>query len=391
MASIVVVADDRHIEKALRKLVVLLQAAGAAIADGLVIRCIAGNLSIEAPMVASGTMLIRMPEHCLIPVKAFKLALVNDEIVTSSARCGLNEATVAITEAMFDVYNLSRKMAQHCSKSPWSLIASHLDLLSYVTPPYRDDFPFSARDLRSGDKAKVMLASFLHSRVFTHQPNEQTRPRSVLVPVTDFLNHHWTGAPYSHDRYRAVVMRRSAPVPGKGDECFASYGLHDAFDTWISYGFVDEDVPFARSLPTTVDLPRTGTLRLGFMTAETDEPAISARDLRTYVPPILSRKEKCLNVGTVWIPGTQAPRALRRALQLLIGELGAPRNRHRDLVIAAEEQIIDANLTYYAELKSLLKRLAVENEVHRAIRAGFVRLCDEQIARLRDYIGYAEY
>jgi hypothetical protein len=127
------------------------------------------------------------------------------------------------------------------------------------------------------------------------------------------------------------------------------------------------------------------------MTAETDEPAISARDLRTYVPPILSRKEKCLNVGTVWIPGTQAPRALRRALQLLIGELGAPRNRHRDLVIAAEEQIIDANLTYYAELKSLLKRLAVDNEVHRAIRASFVRLCDQQIARLRDYIGYAEY
>src|SRR5437773_2231854 len=124
----------------------------------MVIRCVAGDLSIEAPMVRSGTMLIRMPEHCLIPVKAFKLALVN----------------------------------------------------------------------------------------------EQTRPRPVLVPVTDFLNHHWTGAPYSYDRYRAVVMRRSAPLPGKGDECFASYGLHDAYDTWISYGFVDEDVPFAQSLSTTV-------------------------------------------------------------------------------------------------------------------------------------------
>jgi hypothetical protein len=168
LASIVVVADDRYIEKALRKLVVLLQAAGAAIADGLVIRCVAGDLSIEAPMVRRGTMLIRMPEHCLIPLKAFKLALVNDEIVISSAQCGLNKATVAITEAMFEVYNLSRKMAQHCSKSPWSLIASHLDLLSYITPPSRDDFPFSARDLRSGDKAKVMLASFLHSRLFTH-------------------------------------------------------------------------------------------------------------------------------------------------------------------------------------------------------------------------------
>jgi hypothetical protein len=391
LASSVVVADDRYIEKALRKLVVLLQAAGAAIADGLVIRCVAGDLSIEAPMVRRGTMLIRMPEHCLIPLKAFKLALVNDEIVISSPQCGLNKATVAITEAMFEVYNLSRKMAQHCSKSPWSLIASHLDLLSYITPPSRDDFPFSARDLRSGDKAKVMLASFLHSRLFTHQPNEQTRPRPVLVPVTDFLNHHWTGAPYSYDHYRAVVMRRSAPLPGNGDECFASYGLHDAYDTWISYGFVDEDVPFAQSLFTTVDLPRTGKIRLGLMTPETNGMVVSVRDLRTYIPPILSRKGKCLNIGAVLIPGPQAPRALRRALKLLIGELGAPRNRHRDLVIAAEEQIIDANLTYYAELKSLLKRLTVDNEVHRAIRASFVRLCEQQIARVRNYIGYAEY
>jgi hypothetical protein len=127
------------------------------------------------------------------------------------------------------------------------------------------------------------------------------------------------------------------------------------------------------------------------MTADANETAISVRDLRTYVPPILSRKGKCLNAGAVLIPGPQAPRALRRALQLLISELGAPRNRHRDLVIAAEEQIVNANLTYYAELKALLKRLTVDNEVHRAIRASFVRLCDQQIARVRNYIGYAEY
>ena len=109
------------------------------------------------------------------------------------------------------------------------------------------------------------------------------------------------------------------------------------------------------------------------MTPETNGMVVSVRDLRTYIPPILSRKGKCLNIGAVLIPGPQAPRALRRALKLLIGELGAPRNRHRDLVIAAEEQIIDANLTYYDELQALLKRLTVDNEVHRAIRASFVR------------------
>src|SRR5207302_4427912 len=141
--------------------------------------------------------------------------------------------TTEIAEAMFEIYNLCGKVAQHRRTSPWSLIASHLDLLPYVTPPSRDDFPFSAKDIRSGNDPKVMLASFLHSRVLTHQPSDRAKPSSVLVPITDFLNHHWRGAPYSYDRHGAVVMRRSAPLPGKGDECFASYGFHDAYDTWL--------------------------------------------------------------------------------------------------------------------------------------------------------------
>ena len=187
-----------------------------------------------------------------------------------------------------------------------------------------------------------------------------------------------------------AIERWSAPLPGKGDECFASYGLHDAYDAWITYGFIDRDVPFVQSLSTTVDLPRTGIIRLGISAPEINETAISVRDLRTYIPPILSRKRKCLNIGAVLIPGSEAPRALRRALKLLIAALGAPRNRHRDLVMAAEEQIIDANLTYYAELRSLLKQLTLNNEMHSTIRANFVRLCDQQIARVRGYIGYAE-
>ena len=65
----------------------------------------------------------------MIPLKAFQLALVHDEIVISSPRSRLKKATVAITEAMFAIYSLSGKVAQHRQTSPWSLIGSHLDLL----------------------------------------------------------------------------------------------------------------------------------------------------------------------------------------------------------------------------------------------------------------------
>lgn len=389
MPSPVIVSADRHIDTALQKLIVLLRNAGAALADGLIIRCVAGNLSIGAPTVRRGAMLTRMPADCLVPLTDLQVALVEDEIVISGARSGLKTATRAITEAMFEIYNLAGKVAQHRHTSPWSLIVSHPELLSYIAPPSRDDFPFSAQDIRAGDDAKVMLASFLHSRLFAHNPSGQGQSRSVLVPITDFLNHHWKGEPYSYGGRGAVVMRRSAPLPENGDECFASYGLHDAHDTWIAYGFLDETIPFVQSLAMTVHLPGAGTIRLGDVPLARGAAGLSVQGLQSYVPRELRRKGNYLSVGAAVIPGPQAPRALRRALRVLISELGAPGQQHHDLVMRAEEQIIEANLTYYDKLKSCLQRLSVKSTVHAAIRANFVRLCEGQLARLRNYRSYA--
>src|SRR5205823_3706124 len=100
------------------------------------------------------------------------------EGIPASPHSRLKSSTTEIAEAMFEIYNLCGKVAQHRRSSPWSLIASHLDLLPYVTPPSRDDLPFSAKDIRSGNDAKVMLASFLHSRVLTHQPSDRAKPSS---------------------------------------------------------------------------------------------------------------------------------------------------------------------------------------------------------------------
>jgi len=108
-------------------------------------------------------------------------------------------------------------------------------------------------------------------------------------------------------------MHRSAPLPEKRDECFASYGFHDAYDTWISYGFVDADVPFVQSLPITLDAPQSWN----------NSPRRNTRGARER------RKGAIKTVGAAVIPGPQAPRALSRTLRVLISELGALRQQHR--------------------------------------------------------------
>src|SRR5207248_9974243 len=124
--------------------------AGTAVADRLVVRSVSRTLSIEALTVRLGAMQIQITQDCLVPLKAFQLCLVSDEIMISSPLSRLKSSTTEIAESMFEIYNLCGKVAQHRRTSPWSLIASHRDLLPYVTPPSHDDLPFSAKDIRSG-------------------------------------------------------------------------------------------------------------------------------------------------------------------------------------------------------------------------------------------------
>ena len=188
-------------------------------------------------------------------------------------------------------------------------------------------------------------------------------------------------------------MRRAAPQPGKGNETFARYGLHDAYDMWITYGFIDDEVPFVQSLATAVKLRGVGTIRFGDVAASRgdDDAEPTVEDLPSYVPRILDRKGDRATVGAAVIPGPEMPRALRRALGILIGELGAPRHGRRALVLAAEEQLLDANLSYYGELKSCLEGLSVGDAAHAAIHANFIRLCDQQTTRLRAYLDFASW
>jgi hypothetical protein len=187
------------------------------------------------------------------------------------------------------------------------------------------------------------------------------RPQAERAGTVDSRRAPGYGFPQSSlerraDGKRAVVMHRSAPLPGRGDECFARYGLHDAYDSWITYGFVDEDVPFVQSVRTTLDLPGAGTIRLGHVSAtrESDETEDSAQNAKFYLPRILSKKANRLVVAAVMIPDLQAPRVLRRTLRILMGELTDRQQNRSDLVMLAEKQIINANLAYYTGLKTCL-------------------------------------
>src|SRR5260370_22453286 len=88
-----IAADNRDVERSLQKLMTLSKKAGAEFSDDMVVKCIDGHLSIEAPPDSVGQVLMWLPWHCLVPLKPLHLSVVNDDIVISSHDDGLAPAS----------------------------------------------------------------------------------------------------------------------------------------------------------------------------------------------------------------------------------------------------------------------------------------------------------
>jgi hypothetical protein len=394
---VLIAADSLQVEHSLRKIVALSEEAGAEFSDDLVLKSVDGYLSVEAPPESAGKVLVRLPWDCLVPFSPFRLSIVNDDLAISSYEEGLTDECVVIMEALLELFNLTGKVAHHRRTSPWRLIISYPTILKCVRQGRdREDFALFQQFIVSGSEDELMLQSFLNSRVLGYKASTTAPPYPVLMPVIDLFNHHFQGALFqideAPDRERSLAIARSMPLPGTGTECLACYGAHDSFDTWVTYGFVDQLALFVRSVAMTIDLPNLGTIRLTNFDKTRDRRALppSVSDLHFYIPALLARRADHIEVGRLLIPGPSAPRALRRTLHFLIAEMSPGHSRQRDLVMEAERQIITANQAYYRDLLAFVRTLCPQDPLQKPILRDFIHLCELQLARIQNYLGHAK-
>jgi hypothetical protein len=390
-----IAAHNRDVERSLQKNIKLAEQDGAEFSDDLLLKCVDGSLSLEAPADSAGKVLIRLPWDCLIPLQSFQFSVIDDNIIVSSHDEGLTSSCVARMEAILELYNLTNKFAYHRRTSPWLLIASHPRLQQYVVQRRSGIASEYGKFIHSGTRNELLLRTFLNTRAYTSRVDfAQARQFPVLMPVLDLMNHHIYGAAYPEDQDtagRSITMRRSAPIPGTGTECFACYGPYDSFETWITYNFIDGRVPFVTSVAMTIDLPGLGTIRLANfhkLRFKKDLPD-SVKYLWAYIPQLLAKREHHMETASLLIPGHRAPKALRQTLRFLISEI-SPAHSQTDLVLHAEDQIIAANNTYYRSLMAFLQTLSAEDPLQKPILDEFIRLCELQLARLQVYVACAE-
>src|SRR5689334_8435726 len=180
---VLIVSDDLPTERSLQKIVTLAKGAGAILNKELVIKCVDGILSVEAPPTESvGKLLIRLPCDCLLPVELFELSLSNNKIVMSSHEPALTSDCVTLMEALLDLYNLTGKLDRHRRTSPWSLLATHPELWRYLAQRLPDDLSaMFCRFRASGNADELALASFLHTRPYDYREIASASPFPLLL------------------------------------------------------------------------------------------------------------------------------------------------------------------------------------------------------------------
>jgi hypothetical protein len=392
---VLISADKAQVERSLRRVVALSEKFGAEFSDDLTLKCVDGFLSVEAPPETAGKLLARLPWNCLVPLPSFHLSIASDDIVISSHDEGLTGECVSIMEALLELYNLTGKLAYHRRTSPWLLLASFPQILEFIIPARYQAGLALQNLLTSGSNDKIMLQSFLNSRVLNYFDSTKSPPYPVLMPVIDLFNHDFQGALFEinqdHNKEGSVAITRSVPSRLTGSECFACYGAHDSFDTWLLYGFIDLTAPFVASIAMTIELPTLGRIELT-NTIRNREPRTlpaAVSDVSFYTPAVLAKNGDSINVARLVIPGPAAPKALRRTLHFLISEMHPGHAKKSGLVMQAEEQILTANYCYYRDLTRFLQGLHPEDPVLWPILNGFIRLCYLQLARIAAYRGYA--
>ncbi len=357
--------DDKDVEQCLKKLEAQVISAGGWLSDDVIICSNDGNLSIETSLPAeSQDKLISLPPKSLLPLEKVSLGLRDDDLYIISSDETIPPEQLALFATYVELCNLTHKISFHRANSPWVTLRDHPDTLKYITISRADSRTvkeFSELSMSSEDADQLVIDTYIKTRTLNFKEGKGIAAKTykVIMPLIDCLNHH----PKAHGYFNvsekgqepSLSVVNSKPI-ANSDEVFVCYGIFDPLDTYITYGYVDKNSLFVRSIPLLIDLKDGFSIKVksevGLLYGGDMPPDIA--DLRSFMPILYSNEDKVLEVSHMIIPPPTSPFALRRVLAELIKEVNPSLSSDDEAlegqVRAAESQIISANTEFFEDL-----------------------------------------
>ncbi len=355
--------EHRLVETALQKLESQVIAAGGYIDPNLIVECEKGNFRVTGACAAEAKKpILAIPEAALLPTDDMELFLAGDDLCVKDPGKKLSRERVEIAEAVLTLYNETGKIRQHKESCVWVQLASDLGLLEKIVAG-RKDAPAIQEFIgliKKGMKEKLVIKSFLKTRTLNF--NTPDKNFLSIMPILDFVNHSIKAPGYirrKQENGSEFVGVAESHIAENQLECFVRYGTYDSYDTWLIYGFVDEQVPFVRSVPLEIDLGKTGVITVRSIIGARHPEKLPAKldDLRPFMPRILDAGKNALAVTHLIIPPEIRPHALRRVLAELISALspGISEDERMSRVRQAEATVIEKNVEFYRRMKAFLE------------------------------------
>ncbi len=397
----IIEAETPEIEKELKNLVSLVEKGGGGFHSDLVIRTKDGGLSIEtkAPL-EGGKEIIRLSRDVLLPLEQFEVTVKDDEFTASFPKGSpLSDLQKKLVDSMMTLYTLTNKARLHREGCFFLMMADHQDILARI----QEARMFGGRALTYMDEIKKGLkgkelddfvaATFLKTRQLGYEDKEKTASMTILMPVVDFLNHHWMGSSFGVGkgvRPGDLAVANSQPVENSL-ECFAFYNIMDSLDSLIQYDFIDEFAPVVRSVAIDLEVPGSGVVKINNMPGVMYKKKLAKNisDLRRFMPHINKEKpdSKEVKASHLLIPSYRSPLAMRRILAVLLGTLGVA-DQNPDFLASwvneAEHKVIEANKAYYQSLLKDVQEKAKKNGSDPALDS-IKSLAEIQLSKLSNY------
>lgn len=398
-----ITASNATIEKEIRALVNLLKDAGGGFHSKMLIHEEGGGLSIKTTeRMADGKELLRLPRTVLIPDDQYALDIVGNDFVVSYPQNSIaNDTLRRIIDKNFEVYNVTNKIKLHkefsfflsLEKSP--LIIEKLgEGRNFLVGPYVDWFRMIKSGMTDQERKTLVCKTYLKTRPLGYSDPVRESATSMIMPILDYMNHHWTGALYmvhgNSLRKGDLVMNTSQPFEDS-TECFSNYAIMDAFDSLLRYDFIDESAPIVRSVALDIEGPAGDEIRINNQMAFLFKGELKQemRDLRRHIPNITVQDGKT-NASHLFIPTDNSRLAMVRALNLIL----AVYNKHhsktmteeeiRLWMIKVQEKVVEKNMKYYEELLGLIDTLPLEEKESFGVK----RISDlalHQIRKIKNY------
>jgi len=382
-------SDDSAVAALLGKIAEIVIGEGGYIHPAITLRARNGSLSVSSGLAPGDhSDIFIIPESCLPSAADFYLAYTNGKISCRAKSAGVSAVQQTLMEAMLKLYEITRKVETHAILTP-GISARSLEVwgeqLRMLSPvEYKDE------DVGSDRLLMRFLASRFVKYTGTKGPREQ-----VLIPLIDLLNHNNLSPLLSFSKLGSsggicLSVPHHRPVPGS-DEAFFCYGQNDAINSLLTYGFVDTTTRWSKSITTYLELPGMAPIHVLF-SQEYPEPSQVpevVRDIKLFYPRIgFDPASNEPVISFLIIPGANAPRSLRRVLEIAVriyrAEIQGDRTAVAQCVESLERQLLAANEEYFRALAEAASA-AAGDEVLSIQKDAMATLATHQLKIIAEY------